>query len=209
MKTIGLLAQKGGAGKTSLALHWAVEADVGKKTSVAVIDIDLQGSAASWSLRREKGTPIMLQANEDNVREAVEVCEKNGMDYVFIDTMPRVERSTLEAAKVSDLAVIPCGPAILDIEAIGSTVEIIERVGIPGVIMINQGRPGSPINKKAADVLKQYGLPICPIRIMRRAALADAFNDGRAVRELSPKSKGAQEITASWRWVKKQLGGKQ
>lgn len=208
MKTISLLAQKGGAGKTTLALHWAVEADVGRKTSVAVIDIDLQGSAASWALRRGKDTPIMLQANEDNVREAVGVCKKNGMNFVFIDTMPRVERSTLEAAKVSDLAVIPCGPAILDIEAIGSTVEIIERAGIMGVIVINQGRPGSQINEKAADALKQYGLPVCPVKIMRRAALADAFNDGRAVRELSPRSKGAQEITASWRWAKRRLGGK-
>lgn len=208
MKTISLLAQKGGAGKTTLALHWAVEADVGRKTSVAVIDIDLQGSAASWSLRRDEDTPVMLQANEDDVRKAVNLCGKNGVSYVFIDTMPRVEKSTLEAAKVSDLAVIPCSPAILDIEAIGATVEIIGRVGVPGVIVINQGRPSSRINEKAADVLRQYGLPVCPVRIMRRAALADAFNDGRAIRELSPKSKGAQEITASWNWVKKRLGGK-
>jgi chromosome partitioning protein len=53
-------------------------------------------------------------------------------------------------------------------------------------------------------VLKQYGLPVCPIPIIRRAALADAFTDGRAVAELEPDGKAAAEITRSWKWIMKQ-----
>jgi hypothetical protein len=53
-------------------------------------------------------------------------------------------------------------------------------------------------------VLKQYGLPVCTVPIMRRAALADAFTDGRAVAELEPSGKAAAEITRSWSWIKKQ-----
>lgn len=207
MKIVSVLAQKGGVGKTTLTLHWAVEASVSRRhTRVAVIDIDIQGSAASWGIRREQETPMILQANEDTVKDALTACEENGVDMVFIDTMPRVERSSVEAAKVADLCIIPCGPTILDIEAIGSTIEIVNRVNATGVIVVNQGRPSSRINEQAISVLSQYDMPVCPVHIMRRAALSDAFTDGRAIRELAPISKGAKEITDSWKWLKKQIG---
>jgi chromosome partitioning protein len=127
------------------------------------------------------------------------------MDLVLIDTMPRVEKPCVEAAKVAQLGVIPCGPSPVDMEAIGATISIIRREKIPGCIVLNQGRPGSPINEKAAKVLAQYGLPVCPVHIMRRAALADAFIDGRAVVELEPQSKGAEEVAKSWKWITRRL----
>jgi chromosome partitioning protein len=200
MKTVGILAQKGGAGKTTLALHWAVEAQAHGE-SVAVIDTDPQGSAAAWGERRQSDTPLVLRAESDQLHSAIEACRANDVGYVFVDTMPRVERSSLEAAKLADLVVIPCGPSIVDIEAIGATVSIVERTSTPAVIVLNQGRPGSGINDKAVSVLSQYGLAVCPVQIMRRAALADAFTDGRAVRELEPNGKAAGEITASWKWI--------
>ena len=205
MKIVSLLAQKGGVGKTTLTLHWAVEAVRQGYGDVAVIDMDMQQSAAKWSLRRSSDTPVMLQADETNIGEAVKACRTNGFDLVLIDTMPRVEASSVEAAKVADLSIIPCGPSVLDIEAIGATIEITTRVKTPGVIVINQGRHSSNINDKAAAVLAQYELPLCPVKIMHRAALEDAFIDGRAVAELKPRSKAAHEIAESWTWIVKQL----
>jgi chromosome partitioning protein len=200
MKTVSILAQKGGAGKTTLTLHWAVEAQSGGE-SVAVIDTDPQGSAAAWGERREKDTPLVLKADSDQLHSAIEACRASDVGYVFVDTMPRVERSSLEAAKLADLVVIPCGPSIVDIEAIGATVNIVAKTRTPALIVLNQGRPGSGINDKAVSVLSQYGLPVCPVQIMRRAALSDAFTDGRAVRELEPHGKAAAEITESWKWI--------
>ena len=85
------------------------------------------------------------------------------------------------------------------------TIAITNSVKTPGVIVINQGRHSSGINDKAKAVLQQYGIPVCPVTIMRRAALEDAFIDGRAVTELRPNSKAAREITASWKWIVNQL----
>jgi len=205
MDVVTILAQKGGAGKTTLTLHWAVEAMRQKGRRVAVIDMDTQASAASWSKRRESDTPVMLQANERTIHDAIAACEADGIDLVLIDTMPRVERPIVEAAKVADLAVIPTGPSVVDIEAISATIEILERVHTPGCIVLNQGRPGSNINNKAVDVLRQYDLPVCPVQIMRRASLMDAFTDGRAVMEIEPGGKAADEITRSWKWIVNQL----
>lgn len=197
---MSILAQKGGAGKTTLCLHWAVEAQT-RGVSVAIIDTDPQASAASWGERRAVDSPLVFKAESDKLSGVLAACRSNDIGYVFVDTMPRVEKSSLEAARLADLVLIPCGPSILDISAIGATIEIVSRAKTDAIIVLNQGRPGSRVNAKTISVLEQYGLPICPVQIMRRAALADAFVDGRAVRELEPDGKAAAEITASWKWI--------
>jgi chromosome partitioning protein len=209
MKTIGVLARKGGAGKSTLTLHWAVEAERQGKGQVAVIDMDPQQTSVKWSKRRlqqfGRSTPAMLVASAGDLQKALEACETAGMTLVIIDTPPHVEAPCREAAKLADLVVIPCGPTAPDLEAIGATIHILQETKTPGVIVLNQGRPGSSINQKAMAVLKQYGLLVCPAPVMRRASLADAFTDGRAVVELEPGGKAAAEITQSWKWIIRQV----
>ena len=106
MKTIGVLARKGGAGKSTLTLHWAVEAERQGKGRVSVIDIDPQQTSVKWSKRRVllgKQTPAMLVATASDLREALDACEANGMTLVLIDTPPHVEAPCREAAKLADL----------------------------------------------------------------------------------------------------------
>jgi chromosome partitioning protein len=209
MKTIGVLARKGGAGKSTLTLHWAVEAERQGRGKVAVIDMDPQQTSVKWSKRRmellKKTTPVMLVASAGDLQDALSACQDSGIGVVFIDTPPHVEAPCREAAKLADLVVIPCGPSAPDLEAIGATIHILQETKTLGVIVLNQGRPGSSINQKAVAVLKQYGLSVCPAPVMRRAALADAFTDGRAVVELEPGGKAAAEITKSWTWILKQV----
>jgi chromosome partitioning protein len=184
-----------------------VEAERLGKGRSAVIDIDPQQTSVKWSKRRiqlGKQTPAMLVATASDLQEALDVCQASGMTVVLIDTPPHVEAPCREAAQLADLVVIPCGPTAPDLEAIGATIHVLQETKTPGVIILNQGRPGSSINQKAMAVLKQYGLPVCPIPVIRRAALSDAFTDGRAVVELEPNGKAASEITRSWTWIMKQ-----
>ncbi len=206
MKTLGVLAQKGGVGKTTLTLHWAVAAHL-RGEKVAVIDTDTQGSAASWGRRRATEEPAVLEATEGNLGDALAACKGAGMTLSLIDTMPRIESPSVEAARKADLVVIPCGPTVLDIEAIGGTIAIAERVGVPALIVLNQCRHSSGVNDKAAEILREYGLPICPSYIMRRAVLEDAFVDGSAVNEVEPSGKATAEIEASWGWISEHLNG--
>ena len=211
MEVIGVFAQKGGVGKTHLSTNWAVEAERKGERSVAVLDLDPQGTAASWSQRRltyqDKDTPIMLRASVDQLHEVLDVCRAEGVELLFVDTNPGVERPVIAAAEVADLAVIPSGPSIADMESIGPTVAIVRNSGVAGCIVVNQGRPGSPINREAAARLEGYELPVCPTLIMRRAAIMDAFVDGRVAGELAPRSKAAAEIADSWKWISVQLQG--
>ena len=201
MTIIGLLAQKGGVGKTTLALHWAVEAARRHYGRVAVIDMDPQASAIGWYQRRQRETPVLLQANAHNISQALAACKAEGFDLVLVDTKPYADHSSERVAREADLAVIPCGPSTLEIEAISHTVAIGERAAVPAVIVINQGRHSSSINTKVAGVLAQYEAPVCPVVIMRRALLEDALINGQTAAEIDPRSKAAHEITESWQWI--------
>ena len=208
MDVIGLFAQKGGVGKTTLALHFAVEAQRGG-ASVVVVDADIQQSTAKWAKLREADEPqvVLAQAagGDHSLAHILDLCREDARRYVFVDTMPRVEANALEVAKLATFAVLPTAPHKMDIEALTPTVELIARVGLRACLVLNNCRPGSSVNTDAVRVLEGYGLPICPVLIYRRAVLADAFNDGRAVVEVEPNGKAAQEITAAWRWITKQM----
>jgi chromosome partitioning protein len=202
MKVISLLAQKGGVGKTTLCLHWAVEALAHTRDTVGVLDIDPQRSAVSWARRRDNDRPLVLDVPGAPLARVLDDCRSDGFAYAFVDTRPSVREDSEEAARHADLVVIPCGPSIVDIDAISATVSIAERMEARAVFVLNQGRSGSSINEKAIDLLaSQYGLPVCPTVIMRRAVLADAFIAGRAVGEVEPAGKAAKEIADSWAWI--------
>jgi len=207
MHVVGLFAQKGGAGKTTLSLHFAVEAQR-HGASVVVVDVDIQQSSAKWAQVRDADEPKVVLAQPAGDRplaQILDLCREDARRYVFVDTMPRVEASAFEVAKLATFAVIPTAPHKLDIEALTPTVELMARVGLKACIVLNHCRPGSSVNAAAIRKLEGYGLPVCPALIYRRAVLADAFNDGRAVVEVEPNGKATQEVTAAWRWITKQM----
>ena len=96
MDIIGIYAQKGGVGKTHLGTNWAVEAERSGIGCVAILDLDPQGTAASWSQRRldyqDRDTSIMLRAGVDQLEDVLYACGREGVDLLLVDTNPGVER---------------------------------------------------------------------------------------------------------------------
>lgn len=204
MRVVTLLAQKGGAGKTTLALHWAVAAQNGGN-SVVIVDLDPQASAASWYRKRKAPSPLLVQTDSAGLPKVLEVCRADGVGTVLIDTAPHGEPPAVMAARVADLVVIPARPSVLDLEAIATSVQIVETVGKPGVIVLNSCLPRGSVAEQAREALKAYSLEICPVPIVQRAAFAYALVDGRAVTEFDPDGKAAGEIRATWKWIDKRL----
>jgi chromosome partitioning protein len=211
MHIVGLIAQKGGVGKTTLALHLAVEAQrAGER--VAVIDADPQGSAAAWARRRlERGRaePVVGQATEATLAQAIEACREDGFTWVFLDTMPSVMSPTAAAAQQADLVLIPCSPSPQDLDALGPTVRLVQQVKRPAYLILNRGR-GEKMNQDVVGMLEQnFELPVCPLTVMHRTAFADAFLEGASIAEMSgwvpSVVKGKSEITGLWRWLKSNL----
>ena len=100
MKTIALLAQKGGTGKTTLALSLAVAAEQ-NGVVVVVIDLDPQATACNWGDRRQAETPIIVDAQPARLNQALERARAGGVDIAIIDTPARSEQAAMAAAKAA------------------------------------------------------------------------------------------------------------
>ena len=107
METIAIISQKGGSGKTTIALHLAV-ASSNSGLNTALIDLDPQASATKWADRREKELPVVLSAHASRLHNEIRRVKETGGQRLFLDTAPHSDSAALEAAKVADLVLIPC-----------------------------------------------------------------------------------------------------
>jgi CobQ/CobB/MinD/ParA nucleotide binding domain len=106
MFTISLIGQKGGVGKTTIALGLAVAATRAGHATM-VVDLDPQASAAKWMSRRVDENPIVVSADASRLKPIINTSRTSGVDFVFIDTAGRKDDSALSAARASDLVLIP------------------------------------------------------------------------------------------------------
>ena len=209
IKVLALLSQKGGSGKTTLALHLAVIAqNAGLRT--ILVDCDPQRSAAAWWRARASETPELVEAEPSQLSAVLEAARLEGVRLVVVDTRPSVERDTVEVARVADLALIPTRPSILDLRAIGATVEVIKATRRPAAIVLNSCPPGrgekeASLTAEARGGLAGYGVEVLSVSVTQRAALSHALIDGRAVTEFEPDGKASGELRLVWRWTEERL----
>jgi chromosome partitioning protein len=209
MKTLALLSQKGGSGKSTLAVHLAVIAQAAGRRTV-IVDLDPQRSAAGWWETRTAETPEMVETSPGELRAVLDAARADGVSLCVIDTRPSAGADAAAAAALADLVLIPTRPAIFDLKAIGATVDIVASAKIPAFIVLN-GTPASrgfgeaSTTADARRALADYGVPVAPVSIGLRAALAHALVDGRAVNEFDPAGKAAVEITNLWQLTEKYL----
>jgi chromosome partitioning protein len=204
MKSIAFLSQKGGSGKTTLAVHTSVAAqEAGEK--VFLIDTDPQKSATVWGDAREAETPVVVTISAGELDKVLKAGAEDKMTLAIIDTAPHTAPDAARIAKSVDLVVIPCRPTAFDLAAVSNAVEIIRAAKKKAVLVLSACPFRSPEIAETRAVLEQYGLPVCPSDITDRRAFARAVATGRAVTEFEADGKAAQEIQELWKWLKEQL----
>src|SRR5215471_7351116 len=203
MDVIAVIAQKGGTGKTTLTLALAVAAQLARKMT-AVIDLDPQATASNWSDRREAESPVVVSAQPARLPHVLASAEDSGAVLVLIDTPPRAEQAALAAAKAADLILLPCRPAIYDLETVATTLELIRFAGDkPVAAVLNGVPPRGTKREKAEDVLRELGLPVCPASLGWRTAFSDAGAMGLTAQEYDATSKSAIETKEVYEFVRK------
>ena len=155
MKTIAILSQKGGAGKTTLAINLSVAASSPKKKS-AIIDLDPQASSANWHDARKQEVPVVVSAQPSRLNQVLEAANEAGASFVFIDSAPHSESTALAAARAANLVLIPCRPAILDIRAISSTIDLVKLAGAKAVVVLNCVPPRGTLADEAEEAIASY-----------------------------------------------------
>ena len=204
MKKIAFLAQKGGSGKTTLAVHTAVAATEAGE-SVVVIDTDPQKSATVWGDARSQEVPIVATAAASELGRVLEAADQERMTLAIVDTAPHAAPDATRIVRAVDLVAIPVRPTAFDIAAAGSAVDIVKAAGVRAVFVLSACPFRSPEIAETRTVLAEYGLPIAPVEIMDRRAFARAVATGRAVTEFESDGKAATEIRALWAWLKEQM----
>lgn len=203
MKSIAFLSQKGGSGKTTLAVHTAVAAqEAGEK--VFLIDTDPQKSATVWSEAREAESPVLVTVAAGELDKVLTAGSEDNMTLAIVDTAPHTAPDAARIVRLVDLVVIPCRPTAFDLAAVSSAVEIIRAAKKKAVLVLSACPFRSPEISETRAVLEHYGLPVCPSDITDRRAFARAVATGRAVTEFEADGKAAQEIQTLWKWLKEQ-----
>jgi chromosome partitioning protein len=205
MKTVAILSQKGGAGKTTLALHIAVAAEAAKLPT-AVVDLDPQASASDWKDSRPGDNPVIVALPHTRLQQGLQTAEDAGAKLVVIDTAPHSEAAALAATRAADLVLIPCRAGILDLRAIGTTADLVRLAGKPAYAVINAVPPGATrLLADARAAVAVHGLEVAPITFQQRAAFAHALTAGQTATEYEPQGKAAKEVTAFFKWLRKTL----
>jgi len=206
MKTIAVLAQKGGVGKTLLSVHLAVLAEA------LLIDMDPQHSAADWWRARAANTPTLVETTADQLGAVLEAGKADQLGIAIVDTPPHAEQEIVTAARLADYILIPTRPAILDLRAIGSTIAVVKAVDTPACIVLNSCPPARGVGEasltaEARASLAGYEIPVCPVAITQRVDLSYALINGQAITEHAPRSKAAREIEKLWHWLDIEVTG--
>jgi chromosome partitioning protein len=207
MRSLAFLSQKGGSGKTTLAVHIAVAAAKGRENTV-IIDTDPQASASVWGQARGPKDPHVLKTNAVGTRTLMEEAQVKSCHFAVIDTAPHTISGIDVIAAAVDYLLIPCRPSVFDLAAIESSVKIAKAARKPAAFVLNACAARGPEVDQAKEVLVRHGYPVAPVTIGDRKAFARAIISGEAVTEFDPDGKAAKEITALWRWLKKQMGEK-
>ena len=203
MRSVVFLAQKGGSGKTTLAVHLVVCAEeTGER--VAIVDTDPQGSATAWVKVREAPSPTIASAAPAELTRIRKIALEEGYTLLVVDTAPHAAPEARHAVEVADLVIIPCRPSAFDLAAVSNTVAIVKALKKPGVFVLNACPARAPEVAEAQEALKFYDLPVAPL-IGERRAFSRAIATGRAVTEFEKNGKAAQEVRELWEWIRKEI----
>ena len=197
---IGVLNQKGGVGKTTLAVNIAAAlARTGQR--VLLIDADSQGSALDWAAARE-GDPLFAVVGlpKPSIHKELALVGE-GYDVVVIDGPPRVTDLARSAIMASDVVLIPVQPSPYDIWAADEVVKLIQEASVfkenlKSVFVINRKIANTAIGRDVREALEAYDLPTLKASIVQRVAFAEAAAVGKAIYEQDRDGVASQEIEA-------------
>ncbi|HBS98811.1 ParA family partition ATPase [Salipiger marinus] len=196
---ITVAQQKGGSGKTTVSANLAIGFRLAGK-SVALVDIDPQGSLGRWFMTRLERDPDAVSGLDFATSSAWGVtyeCRKlaETHDFVIVDTPPKADSDLRPALRAADLVVVPVSMSHLDIWATEGVLDLARRENKEVLVVLNRTRPGTRLAAEVAEAVKGMEARIAQAHLANRVGYAEAFGQGRSAAE-GRKSPARDEIAA-------------
>lgn len=207
MRTIGVIARKGGSGKTTIAYHMAVAAEL-RGWKVFVADSDPQRSAiTAMQARGELLGPQVTATTGAKLYPLQLAAVRDGADVLIIDTPAAIDEEIVNAVALSDFCLLVVRPTFLDLAAAVQTLQLVRPLRKPMLAVINQApvaRAGveAPAVTKAFKALAAMQVAAAPPVIRSRAAYQTALERGRSAEEMDDPV-AAQEIGELWAFIER------
>ena len=197
-KVITISQQKGGTGKTTLAVHLALAFIKFHNFKVAIVDTDPQGSLGKWFMvRSEKKIPndnlTFKTASLWGAQYESKTLKKDH-DIVIIDTPPKIESDARPSIEASDLVLIPMTPSHVDFWATEGIIEIAKKAKKKIMIQVNRANQRSKMVIKTNEYIKSINVPAVETIIGHRQIYAASMGEGKTAMEKQKKGKAAEEI---------------
>ena len=179
MKSIAFLSQKGGSGKTTLAVHTAVAAQEARE-KVFLIDTDPQKSATVWGNARAAEKPIVVTISASELDKVLRAGAEDEMSLAIIDTAPHTAPDAARIARSVDLVVIPCRPTAFDLAAVSNAVEIVRASKKKAVLVLSACPFRSPRDCRDQDGARRVRTAGVPLRYYRPPSLRPSCGHGQS-----------------------------
>lgn len=200
---VALTGQKGGAGKSTVAVNLAAEA-VARGLRVLLVDADPQATARTWAAvaaRHGHPIPTIVAMGAEMHRPEQLPQLARGYDLAVVDCAPRADETQRAALLVADLAVLPCGPSAFDAWALTSSLDLVQearrlRPDLAAAVLVTRKQGRTALGQGARDVLASGGLPVLASELGYRVAYQEAAASGQGVSTYAPRGEAAAEVRA-------------
>ena len=194
---ISLVNQKGGVGKTTIAINIGIGM-ARRNYKVGFLDTDPQGTASQWqSIEGNVGFEVRRHPSRVSSGDIMDADRDHGL--LVIDTPPAIGEITQSVLEVSDLAIIPLAPSVLDIWSSRTTIGMIEEAKkvnpkLEGRLLVSRKIPRTRLAREGRDAIAALEMNVFETEISQRIAYIEAMIAGVSVFQYAPKSDASKEI---------------
>ncbi len=204
MKVLAFVSTANGAGKTTLAAHIAVQAHRCGRGPVAMIDADPRGNLARWREARNGPGPTLVEVEPCDMAAALASMKADNDGLIIVDTPPEIDAATETLIGFADLVAIPVRPGQYDLKAAGTTVELLDRLGLKHIFVVNGGSPSADITAESVMALSQHGSVATAI-VPASSEFAQRMHSGQTVFETADQALLAEEVGRLWDYFDRRL----